>query len=265
VEYIMFLDESGDHNLANIDPGFPVFCLTGCIFEHDYYHQFVRQKVDDFKQHWFGTTEVILLSRDIRKHQGAFTFLGNESRREEFYNALNGLLSGLAFTIVAVVILKRTHLQEYGGRARHPYHLSLAFIMERYSMMLRRRAANNTGYIIAESRNPNDDRLLKDEFQRVRHQGTFYQSDLANITTMWMEKKKANIIGLQIADLAAYPIAAQVLRPDVPHKSFLVLRPKIDAAPEHKGRKILGYGLKIFPQPSFEHLEYLEQKTEGEP
>ena len=261
----MFIDESGDHNLESIDPGFPVFCLTGCIFEHDYYHQVVRQRVNDFKQHWFGTTEVILLSRDIRRHQGPFVFLGDEGKREKFYSALDDLLRGLDFIVVAVVILKRAHLQEYGDRARHPYHLSLAFIMERYCVTMRRRNDDSAGYIIVESRNPTDDRLLKDEFQRLRGQGTFYQHDLCNVTTMWMEKKKANIIGLQIADLAAYPIAAQVLRPDIPHKSFQVLRSKIDAAPEHKGKKILGYGLKIFPQPTFEHLAYLEQKTKGEP
>ncbi|MCK4473365.1 MAG: hypothetical protein KAW49_16405, partial [Anaerolineae bacterium] len=48
---------------------------------------------------------------------------------------LNDLIRGLDFTILAIVILKQDHLNKYGTRARHPYHLSLEFIMERYSMV----------------------------------------------------------------------------------------------------------------------------------
>ena len=68
-----------------------------------------------------------------------------------------------------------------------------------------------------------------------------------------MEKKEANIAGLQIADLIAYPIAAKVLRPDAEQKAFDILVGKIDAAPANKGGSILGYGLNIFPQPTFDH------------
>lgn len=32
-QYVMFVDESGDHNLQNIDDNFPLFCLCGCIFK----------------------------------------------------------------------------------------------------------------------------------------------------------------------------------------------------------------------------------------
>ena len=68
-----------------------------------------------------------------------------------------------------------------------------------------------------------------------------------------MEKKTANIAGLQIADLVAYPIAAKVLRPDLEQKAFDVVIGKLDKASASKGSGILGYGLKIFPQPTFEH------------
>jgi len=36
-------------------------------------------------------------------------------------------------------------------------------------------------------------------------------------------------------------------------KSFDVVIGKLDKAPASKGGGILGYGLKIFPQPTFEH------------
>lgn len=30
-KYYLFIDECGDHNLANYDPGFPVFTLCGIL------------------------------------------------------------------------------------------------------------------------------------------------------------------------------------------------------------------------------------------
>jgi len=109
------------------------------------------------------------------------------------------------------------------------------------------------GYMMAESRGLKEDDLLKSQYFNLKQFGTRFQRNMANITSFWMEKKEANIAGLQIADLAAYPIAAKALRPDMEQKAFDVLAKKIDTAPASKGKGILGYGLKIFPQPTLEH------------
>ncbi|NOH04721.1 MAG: DUF3800 domain-containing protein [Chloroflexi bacterium] len=252
--YVLFMDESGDHNLENIDPNFSAFCLAGCIFERDYYKNVVRPSVEGLKNRFWGRTDVILHSSDIRKHRGAFSFLGSVDKRQEFYEAINDLLAGLDMTILAAVILKKAHLSHYGDGARHPYHLSLEFLMERYSMMMRRKAKNVDGYMMAESRGVNEDHLLKNEFFNLKRFGTRFQTDFDNVTNFWMEKKKANIAGLQIADLVAYPIAAKVLRPDLEQRSFEIVSGKLDKAPASKGGGVLGYGLKIFPQPTFEHF-----------
>ena len=269
MDYVLFMDETGDHNLRAIDHNFPGFCLAGCTFERRYYHQVVRPRVDAFKKRFWGTTDVILHSRDIRKHQGPFAFLGDAKKRGEFYTALNGLMRTLDFSILSVVLLKWAHLNKYGDQARHPYYLSLEFILERDSLLMRRQNISATGYILAESRGKQPDQLLKAEYWRLQSSGTSYQRDLSNVTGLWMEKKAKNIVGLQIADLVAYPIAAQVLRPQVEQKAFDVIYDKIDAAPyptsRHQRGSILGYGLKIFPQPTFEHYLLWETKTKREP
>jgi hypothetical protein len=252
MNYINFLDETGDHNLQSIDGNFPVFCLAGCVFESRYYHYVVRPRLDAFKIRFWNTTDFILHSRDIRRQQGAFSFLRDATRRKEFNAALNELIEELKFTILVVVILKQRHLDRYGPRARHPYHLALTFMMERYAMLM---GYNNHGYILADSRGKQPDRLLKAEYQRLKSTGTDFQFDFANITSFWMEKKEANIAGLQIADLVAYPIAAKVLRPTEEQKAFDILFKKINAAPPEKGSSILGYGLKIFPQPMLDHYQ----------
>jgi hypothetical protein len=77
-----------------------------------------------------------------------------------------------------------------------------------------------------------------------------------DITTFWTEKKQKNIAGLQIADLAAYPLARKILDPAGAQSSFDVLRPKICCSP--KDGRMLGYGIKVFPQATFEHYVYLD-------
>lgn len=252
MNFVLFMDESGDHNLRSVDPNYPVFCLAGCVFERRYYHRIVRPRIDSFKMRFWNTTQVILHSRDIRKHHGAFSFLDDDDQRREFYGALNQLVCGLDFTVLAVVILKRPLLNQYGRWARHPYHLSLEFILERYSLLMRRRGSRSTGYVLVESRGKREDQVLKEEYRRLTGTGTFYQ-DLDNITGFWMEKKAANLAGLQVADLVAYPVAVKVLRPYAEQKAFDVLVEKIDAAPGRGRRRLLGYGLKVFPQPTFDH------------
>jgi hypothetical protein len=255
-QHVMFVDESGDHNLQNIDDQFPLFCLCGCVFEKEYYRTTARPLIDRLKIRFWNSTDVILLSRDIRRQQGAFYFLKDRDRREEFYEALNKLMRQLDFSIIAVAILKREHLAQYGARARHPYHLALEFMMERFGLTMRRSGRGNEGHIIAESRGRVEDELLKEEFFRLKAKGSDYQS-FEEITTLWTEKKRENIVGLQIADLAAYPIARKILDPTGAQLSFDVLQAKICHKPGETSR-ILGYGIKIFPQATFDHYLYLD-------
>lgn len=50
----MSLDESGDHNLKQIDPGYPVFVLGGVIFENDYARLRADEAIRAFKRDLFG-------------------------------------------------------------------------------------------------------------------------------------------------------------------------------------------------------------------
>lgn len=262
--FVLFMDESGDHNLVSIDRNFPIFCLAGCVFERKYYKETVRPQVDDFKLRFWGRTDVILVSSRIRKHSGDFAFLNDEQKRSDFYDAVNALINNLSFTIIAVVILKQSHLGQYGSQAQNPYSLSLEFIMERYSMLMAAKGPREDGYMMAESRGKLEDGLLKNVYQEMSVKGTRYRN-LSNISSFWMEKKEVNIAGLQVADLVAYPIATKIFRPMQENKAFDILVPKIYAAPKRKGGYILGYGLKVFPQPTLEHYVLFGSKKESEP
>ena len=253
MSYVLFLDESGDHNLSSIDKNFPAFCVAGCAFERKYYKEVARPAVERLKEDFWGNSDIIFHSSEIRKRSGDFSFLYNHSKRQEFYEAINQLITDLDFKIIAVVIQKEALLKHYGDSARHPYHLSLEFLLERYARFIKRRDKNADGYILAEARGRKEDSLLKKQFSYYKEYGTRYENNtaLANVTTLWMEKKKANIAGLQIADLVAYPIARKVLHPEKEIPSFDILQPKLDTAPN--SNNALGFGLKIFPQTTLEH------------
>ena len=66
-DYIIFVDESGDHSLSVIDRDYPVFVLNFCIFRKDHYAQALCRRVQDFKFRHFGHDHVILHEHAIRK------------------------------------------------------------------------------------------------------------------------------------------------------------------------------------------------------
>lgn len=57
---LMFMDESGDHNLSVIDPQYPLFVLGGVIMEADYVRDVVTPRMLAFKRELFGTERLVL-------------------------------------------------------------------------------------------------------------------------------------------------------------------------------------------------------------
>lgn len=49
MKYYLFIDESGDHNLGNFNPIFPVFTLCGIIISETNYKVF-DQQLNDLKE-----------------------------------------------------------------------------------------------------------------------------------------------------------------------------------------------------------------------
>ena len=84
MKYLLFLDESGDHSLSNINHDFPIFVLSGILFSEDNYKK-VCDKINIFKKKYFNTTSVILHSREIRKCEGLFKILFDLNVRKKFY------------------------------------------------------------------------------------------------------------------------------------------------------------------------------------
>jgi len=246
MKYFFYLDETGDHGLDFIDKNFPLFLLCGCLIREDHL-RILEKEVRDFKCNYFKTDKVILHSRDIRKCQASFQILFDLELKARFYKDLNSIIEKAAFRIIGAGINKEDHVKRYGLGAKDPYALSLSFIIERLIFCLNTLNAEATVEIVIEERGKKEDRLLLSHFNSTMDKGTYYVSSerlKKKVVKFEYYAKKDNITGLQIADLCAYPLARNILYPEVPYLSFDIIKSKIYCS--EKGEYV-GWGLKIFP------------------
>lgn len=241
-DYIIYVDESGDHGLHAIDPHYPIFVLNFCIFEKRAYVERVVPEFQSFKFRHFGHDQVILHEHAIRKQRPPFAFLSKRSRRDGFMNDLSTIIEAIPVTMIAAVIDKRKLNHRYAIPA-NPYELALLFCLERaYRFLTERGQHAPTTHIVAESRGRREDSELKEAFEGFCRGDNWLGADFPFV--LEFAHKRSNAAGLQLADLTARPIGLSVLRPDQPNRAWEVIRTKLRASPE--GR-IDGYGLKVFP------------------
>ena len=243
MKYYLFLDESGDQNLASFNPIFPVFTLCGIVISEESY-TILENKVLKLKQKFWKSNDVILHSRDIRKYEKGFQILFDVEVKKSFYEDINLIMAESDYTIVACSILKEHYIRRY-GRLNDVYGLSLSYIMERVIFYLESQKQFDIElFTIAEKRGKKEDSVLLNYYNEVLDRGTYFVNSKRikkYFTKFDFKDKKDNIIGLQIADLAAYPISNYVLHPNKVNSAFEILEAKIYA---QNGKK---HGLKIHP------------------
>lgn len=242
---IMFLDESGDHSLDKVDKSYPMFVLAGCIFDFDYYTNIVESELRKLKLKHFGKDNVILRSYDIRKQKRDFSILVDTVKREAFYRDLDILISSLDFVIISAVINKIKLKKQYGS-PNNPYHLCFQFILERSVMFLGRSKEKMIFRI--ESRETHNDQKLAGIYEAFRnHDHQLFRKDEieSKLLDLSFNQKMQNIVGMQVADLVAYPIGRWALDKTKENKAFTYIEKKIHKDP--RGAGYINYGLKIFP------------------
>src|SRR5438128_10962873 len=107
---ILFLDESGDHNLGVIDPDYPVFVLGGVLVDEEYALGQLDDEIRRFKRDLFGRDDVILHTTDIARSRGGFGRLRNPVFRAEFYERLNALVRSVRIEVLACAVMKAEYV-----------------------------------------------------------------------------------------------------------------------------------------------------------
>jgi hypothetical protein len=246
--FIVYVDESGDHSMSTIDPKYPVFVLSFCVFYKRHYSEKVVPALQKFKFNHFGHDLVVLHEREIRKEMGSFKFTGPD-HRNDFINELTDIIDTSNFILISCVIDK-TKLQARSANAENPYHTALGFCLETLHEFLEEK--NQSGvktHVVVERRGPKEDNELELEFRRIcdgaNRKGIQLPFDVI------FAHKQVNSSGLQLADLVARPIGSNFIRPDQNNRAFRVLKQKFfcSGGRSNLGEGYLDWGLKVFPSP----------------
>jgi len=236
-DYVVYVDESGDHSLASIDPGYPLFVLALCVFHKRHYSEQVIPAVEKLKFNYFGHDSVVLHETDIRKQRDDFAFLSHRPKRDEFMDWLTKVVKQSKFILVACVVDK-ARLSRQDGDVGNPYHVALDICLQRLHDLLSEKSQQQLQtHVIVECRGKKEDRELELEFRRICG-GEGSQRRQLPFQIVFADKK-TNLTGLQLADLVARPVGVNYLRPQQPNQAFDVLKDKFYCG---GGRRMAGRG-----------------------
>ena len=199
----LFIDESGDHNLdpKKIDPSFPLFVLTGIIFNTVGYRKF-KVGLKNLKKKVFGNEKVLLHSLEINRPQKSkqkgIWDLGDIKNRALFYSELNNLISQTKFSIAIFVIRKREIQHQLAKYLPDPYFLCFTYILEIFIDSLKK---GERGEIVVEKRGGVLDRQFVLSWESIK-----LQKGLKAIKPL-LVSKSIKYPGLELSDLVSYRLS----------------------------------------------------------
>ena len=254
--YVMYLDESGEHELERLSPTYPVFVLCGIILRDGYPTRKVGRAIGRIKDCHLCNDEVPLHWFNITSKNKDFSMLGDAPRNAAFHSELDALRRDPDYRIIAAAINKDDFLKEYRSNPidsflpGSPYAICLDFVVERFLHFLWNHEQSK-GKLIAESRGERENSELQLEFLRLGLCGTQYVSE------KWVRyhlrpvirfrRKEECVAGLELADIVAGPIGSKCLdRRGVPLGWDSLKHQFYDG---EQGRPE-SYGLKVFPEPA---------------
>lgn len=256
-DFVVYVDESGDHSLASIDKDYPVFVLALCIFHKRHYAEKIVPAVEKLKFNYFGHDSVVLHENEIRKQKGDFAFLAHRPTREAFMAGLTSIMEASNFILIACVVDK-ARLSRAAGAASNPYHIALGIGLEALRGFLAEKGQDGVKtHVVVECRGKKEDAELELEFRRICD-GDNPGNRVLPFDVVFADKK-TNLAGLQLADLVARPVGLNYLRPTQPNQAFEVLKKKFfcDGGRAGVGTGFEDVGLVIYPPQ--------KAKSPGEP
>ena len=242
--YVLYLDECGDQNLSSFDPQFPIFTLCGVVVSEEQ-DNLLADRINSLKMDIWNNTNIILHSRDIRKCQNGFEVLFDLEVKKRFLESVNAILGDDIYIIICCAILKEPYIRQY-GKLNDVYGLSLSYIMERVVFYLDSVGKDNIELrTVIERRGKKEDKSLLNYYNQLLDRGTYWVNGermRKYFKRFDMRWKSENIVGLQVADLVAYPITRHVLNPNGVNLAYDILKKNIYQV---DGKM---YGMKIFPK-----------------
>lgn len=241
-EFIVYVDESGDHGLKSMDAAYPVFVLAFCIFHKTEYTQVITPKLQEFKFRYFGHDMVVLHEHEIRKPKGPFTILFDADIRQNFMSDLTSIITESNFKIIATYIRKDEFRKKH-GEAEDLYNVAVRSSLKRLYRFLNDHGQSECETnIVFEQRGKREDNELELEFRRVCDEEN--PMGVPMPFSIVLASKQINSCGLQLADLVARPIGRKYLNPEQENRAYDILATKFVRDAD---KEIEGAGLECFP------------------
>ncbi len=244
--HVLFLDESGDHNLRVIDPLYPVFVLGGVLVDEAYALGELEDEVRRFKRELFGRDDLVLHTADIARNRNGFEAMIDPAVRARFHERLNALVRSLRFEVLACVVRKDAYVARHGVSAADPYAVGVRVLVEQLCHAVGDTPA--AARIVAERRGPALDRQLDLAWAALQLQGAGSVTPATvreRIVGLEHRHKHENLAALQLADLVVSPIGRHVLGKPV-HEDFRIVEEKLRCRPGDGD--YMGVGLTVLPE-----------------
>lgn len=251
-KHIVYVDESGDHNLQSIDQSYPIFVLAFCVFHKRHYSEVIVPTLEKFKFNHFGHDQVVLHENEIRRRKGLFNIFQSRPHQQAFMDELTEIIEFSNFILISATIDK--HSLSKQSATGNAYHIALGFCMETlYEFLHEKEEHEKKTHIVVECRGSKEDTELELEFRRICDGNN--RMGISLPFEILFADKKVMSSGLQLADLVARPIGLKTLRPKQDNRAFEVLKKKFycDGGRDEVGKCYEGLGMKIFPTPKSEN------------
>ncbi len=200
---LVFIDETGDHNLTTIDKNYPIFALGALLIEEDESIK-MNQIVNEIKKDFFADDGTFILhSSELRrpshkKSDSRNKIMNDPAIRESFYKTFETkVMQGIDFRLVICLIEKHKFTNNYRYPA-DPYLFCFENLLNR---IIRHGGQHNAIY--SEKRGQELDAELRAEYEKRCKVGVrFYLPEIVTQkTSLDLIEKKQNINGLQVIDL----------------------------------------------------------------
>lgn len=227
--------------MSPVDPQYPVFVLSFCIFKIVEYVEKVVPSLLSLKFKYFGHDMVVLHEHGIRKAVPPFHILIDPDVRNRFMADMNLLMESVPFHLVAAIIDKRDPTPSLSGEI-NPYKIALEHCLDMAQLVATTEGqGDRPTHVVFESRGRKEDKDLELAFRRICADtkgilGASFEIVFAN--------KQVNSAGLQIADLTAHPLGRHYLKPDQSNRAVEIIQRKRAWIETHSRKP----SIKIFGQ-----------------
>lgn len=220
-DYIVFVDESGTPVTHKPDPQFPIFSLQFVLVSKDAYLTKIEPDFKRFKLEHHGSEAVVLHGRKIDNKEGEFRILRNRALYSRYVQELDTLIRASEIRLYSAFFLQ-LEVAKLGALTVHPYAYFMHELLSLIVQEVRVPGVRTRCEVVVESRRGSDAEML-DAYESYR--AAFRTSEVE--FEIQMAEKSLNVIGLQVADLVAKPIARYCLDPANPSQEWPTVSTKV--------------------------------------